>query len=228
MTGTVRVVTAPAAYPVTLAQAKEWCRVDDDDASQDATLVMLIMGITNHAENVLTGRAYVERTLELSFDYASYCMPTSYQYASINNNRWPGYQFWPGIQLPFPPLLAVESITYTDVHGDPQTMDPVTYEYDQAEEPGLVRPLFGSYWPRVGRVFNAFRIRYRAGYRPIGSPTDLTDNSYLPGQLRVWMNARICTLYDNRAQWAEGRLLQIPRDFVDALLDDLVVGTRLF
>ena len=63
----IRVITAPASYPVTRAQAKEWCRVDADDSSQDNVLDLLIGAMTNYAEH-LTGRAFVERTLELTAD----------------------------------------------------------------------------------------------------------------------------------------------------------------
>ena len=74
------------------------------------------------------------------------------------------------------------------------------------------------------------RVQYRAGYRPTGSPTDLTDNSYLPGQLRIWMQARISTLYDQREQLIVGdrAMSEIPRDYVDGLLDSLIIGSRLF
>jgi uncharacterized phiE125 gp8 family phage protein len=201
-----RVITAPLAYPVTLAEAKEWCRVDSDDTSQDVVLNMLIAAATAKAE-AITGRAFVERTLESVM-------------SSFKSNE---------IHLPFAPLIGVDSITYTDLSLVVQTIDPSTWETNTIEEPGEVRPVWGSIWPVTGYVFNAVRVRYRAGYVAPGSPQDLTDNSYLPADLRVWMHARLATLFNTREQLIEGRSIQeIPRDFADGILDNLILGTRYF
>lgn len=208
----LRVITPPVAYPVTLSEAKEWCRVDDDDTSQDGTLNMIIAAAVRFAENRLTGRAFVERVLEVSYDNDDYCAACCCGY----------------IELPYPPLLYVESINYTDVDSVERVWSAGNYEADTASEPGRIRPVLGASWPSVKSVFNAWRVRYRAGYRPTGSPTDLTDNSYLPADMRVWMNSRICTTYENRAQLGDMRQIELPRSVVDAWLDDLVVGTRFF
>lgn len=201
----IRVVTEPAAYPITLAEAKEWARIDSTDDSQDVTLGILIAAMTDYAEH-LTGRAFVERTLELNLRYFESC-----------------------IALPWPPLIGIDWVKYTDIDEAAQTYSSANYEVDTVSEPGNVRPISGQYWPSIGTRFNPVRIQYRAGYRPIGSPTDLTDNSYLPAQLRTWLAARITTLYDQRAQIIVGTTVQaIPRDYVDGLLDKLVIGTRWF
>lgn len=202
----IRIVTPPAAYPVTLAEAKEWAKCYADDTSQDGTINTLIAGMVNHAEH-LTGQAFVERTLELSLPCFRYC-----------------------IELPWAPLLGVDSIAYTDTSETAQTVSSADYEVDIVSKPGRVRPISTSAWPSIGTRFNPVRIQYRAGYRPVGSPIDLTDNSYLPGQLRIWMQARIATLYDQREQLVSGLggIVAIPRDFADGLLDSLVIGSRLF
>lgn len=201
----IRVVTAPAAYPVTLTEAKDWARVDSIDTSQDTSLNMLIAAMTSYAEGI-TGRAFVQRTLELS-------LPA----------------FKRTIELPWAPLIGVDSVSYTDTDEATQTVTSTEYEVDTVSQPGLIRPLSTKFWPSIGTRFNPVKIQYRAGYLPTGSPTDLTDNSYLPGQLRLWIQARICTLYDNREQLIVGATVaQIPRDFVDGLLDPLILGTRLF
>ena len=202
----IKVITEPAAFPVTLAEAKEFARIDSSDTSQDGTLNILIAALVKHAENTKTGHAFVERTLEFSANCFEYCF-----------------------ELPYPPLIGVDSIKYTDSGGAEQTVDPLTYEADTTSEPGKVRPAYGKSWPAVTLSgFNPVRIRYRAGYQAPGSPQDLTSNAYLPGQLRLWLAASITTLYDQRGQIMDGRFVKIPRDFADGLLDDLVVGTRFF
>ena len=202
----IRVVTAAAAYPCTLTEAKEWAKCYADDTSQDATINTLIAAMTSHAEH-LTGRAFVERTLEQSLTGFPACFV-----------------------LPWAPLLGVDSIAYTDTAEAAQIVDAADYEVDTVSQPGRVRLISTASWPSIGTRFNPVRIQYRAGYRPLGSPTDLTDNSYLPGQLRIWMQARIATLYGQREQLVLGQqgITAIPRDFCDGLLDSLIIGSRLF
>jgi uncharacterized phiE125 gp8 family phage protein len=201
----IKIITAPAAYPVTLLQAKEFCRIDAIDSSQDTTLNMLIAAMTTYAEH-LTGRAFVERTLELNLPFFQYC-----------------------IELPWAPLIGIDSVSYTDINGAAQTVDAASYEADTVSQPGMIRPVSGASWPAVGSGFNPVRIRYRAGYLAPGSPQDLTNNDYLPGELRTWMAARICTLYDQRSQIIIGTIVQeLKRDFADGLLDSLLVGSRFF
>ncbi len=200
----IRVVTAPAVYPVTLAEARLWCKAFDDITADDSILTILIAAMTGYAEH-RTGRAYVERTLELNLTGFKSC-----------------------IELPWPPLIGVDSVTYVNTSEQIATVSSAEYEVDAVSEPGRLRPLATKSWPSVGTLFNPVRIQYRAGYVPAASPTDLTDNSYLPGHLRIWMQARIATLYGNREQIIDGRDVEIPRDFADGLLDSLVVGTRFF
>jgi uncharacterized phiE125 gp8 family phage protein len=201
----IKVVTAPAAFPVTLTEAKEFARVDVTDTSQDGTINMLIAAMTQYAEETITGRAFVERTLELNAERFAHCF-----------------------DLPFPPLIGVDSIKYTDADGVEQTVDAATYEVDTVSLPGKVRPVYGASWPSVGPGFNPVRIQYRAGYASPGSPPDPANNAYLPAPLRTWIAARIVTLYDQRGQIMDGRDVKIPRDFADGLLDSLLIGTRLF
>jgi uncharacterized phiE125 gp8 family phage protein len=202
----IRVITAPAAYPVTRAEARLWCKAFSDVTADDVTFDGLISAMTDYAEH-LTGRAFVERTLELSLPCFEHC-----------------------IKLPWAPLIGIDSIKYTDTALAEQIVDPATYEVDTVNEPGRVQPIWASYWPSVGYGFNPVRIRYRAGYRPVGSPIDLTDNSYLPAQLRIFIEARIATLYENREQFVVGnqQVAELPRDFACGMLDKLVLGTRLF
>lgn len=79
----VAVIEGPAVYPVSLAKAKEWCRVDYAD--QDAVLNLLIAAATERAEEI-TGRAFIQRQLELRLD------------------AFPAGKV---IELPFPPLRSV-------------------------------------------------------------------------------------------------------------------------
>lgn len=200
----IRVVTAPTVEPVTLAEARLWCRIDDGDTSQDAMLTLLIQAMREYAEN-RTGRAFVQRTLELTLP----CFPDD------------GI-----IELPYPPLVSVASVKYYAYDGTLTTVDPSDYEVDTYGEPGRVQPAYLETWEGSRNVFNAVQVRYEAGYAPTGSPTDYREN--VPASLKLWMQARLATLFENREQLVNVNQVEIPRHFADGVLDGLVVGARLF
>ena len=209
---TVRTLTDPPYEPVSRTQAKLWCKVT---ATADDTLIdMLIKGMREYAEN-LTGRTFVQRTLQLIL--------TGYQYLEIDGTRRIG------IELPYPPLISVESVTYIDTDGATQTLATTEYNVHTWREPGIVIEDWDVTWPSYRREPDAIRVNYTAGYAPSGSPTDETAYQLdLPANLKLWMQARIATLYDNREQVVANNAIQIPRDFADGLLDSLIVGTRIF
>lgn len=202
----ITVISAPAAYPVTAAEFAEWARIGATEAAAEAgSISILIAAMTAYAEH-LTGRAFVERTLQLNLD--AWCAV---------------------IELPAPPLQGVISIKYTDRSNVEQTLATSDYEVDTLSAPGRVRAAWGgNAWPALGPYFNAVRILYRAGYAPVGSPTDYSVNSYLPPELRLWLQARAATLYENREQIIGANQVAIPRDFADGLLDSLIIGNRYF
>lgn len=204
----VREITAPVVEPVSLDQAKTWCRIDDtgdaviDDAN-DALLTMLIKAMREYAEN-LTGRAFVQRTLELAL---------------------PWFPSGGVIVLPCPPLVSVTSVKYIDYAGVLQTVPDDEYEVDTDGEPGRVQPAYLQSWNGTRNVFNAVRVRYEAGYAPSSSPTDYREN--VPASVKVWMQARLATLWEQREQLITGTIVaEIPRGYADGLLDSLVIGAR--
>src|SRR4051812_25026701 len=63
----IRTVTAPPYEPVSLADAKRWCRVDDDITDRDGMISMLITAARERAE-LITGCVFVQRAVELLMD----------------------------------------------------------------------------------------------------------------------------------------------------------------
>jgi uncharacterized phiE125 gp8 family phage protein len=199
---TLIVVTPPAVEPVSVAEAKAWCRIDASD--DDSIVTLLIQAMREYAENV-TGRAFVQRTLQLNLE----CLPTC-------------------IELPMPPLVSVASVKYTDEDQVLRTLAADQYTVDDQKEPGRIVPAWGANaWPSAIPVPNSVRIQYVAGYPAYGSPADdYTTN--VPAALKLWMRARMATLYENREQLVANNLVQIPHGFGDGFLDALVIGSRLF
>lgn len=193
----VRVVTEPTVEPITLTDAKLHLR--EDGTGQDDLISAIIKVARQYAE-AYTGRAFVERTLELSLD----AFPASGE-----------------ILLPRPPLLLVESVKYTDEDGAEQTVSDALYQVDPYSTPGRLKPVYGETWPTVkGDTYNAVRVRYTAGYAEIGSPSggDLTNG--IPEPIKQWMRVRVAQHYEHREAVIAGTIVApLPKDFVDGLLD---------
>jgi uncharacterized phiE125 gp8 family phage protein len=143
----LKVITPPAAEPVTLAEAKEHCTVDYNDS--DNLLLRLIKAAREYCEKY-QGRAYVTQTLELTLD------------------RWGRFP----INLPRPPLASVTSIKYYDTADGEHTWAPTEYFVDTDSEPGRVGLRYSKVTPSTTlRPNNGVKIRYVAGY-PAGGTTE--------------------------------------------------------
>jgi hypothetical protein len=76
---------------------------------------------------------------------------------------WLGHRL--EILLPRGPVLSVDAINYTDDNGNPQTMDPDTYEIDLISEPARLRPVFNGSWPVALWDTNSVQILFTCGYQ---------------------------------------------------------------
>lgn len=207
----LQVITQPAYEPVSLAEAKRWLNIETDVTIHDAVLRLLIKAMRELAEN-LTFRAFISRQLRLTL------------------GEWPhDREYGIKIELPQPPLLSVDSFKYRDTDGVLTTLAADQYDVYEEYEPGLIVPAYLVSWPTIRRQPDALQFTFTAGYAP-GSPSDEASNQeVMPGALRLWMQTKLATLFENREQLVIGAIVsELPRSNVDALLDPLVVGTRLF
>lgn len=179
-------ITPPAVEPISLADAKAHLRVNHTD--EDALISALIKAARQHLEGPrgYLARALVTQTWELTLD-----------------------SFYAGsIQIPLPPLQSVVSVKYTDADGFEQTVAPVDYYVDAANEPGWLVGV--AAWPGTLSAINALRVRFVAGYAPdASSPPDLTAN--IPFDIRAAMLLHIGSLYAHREQVVVGSTVaQLP------------------
>ncbi len=65
------------------------------------------------------------------------------------------------IALPYPPLISVESITYTDGEGSPQTVPVDNYTVRKV---GVGDISYAGAWPQISPAGRAVAISYKAGY----------------------------------------------------------------
>lgn len=135
----LKLITAPATEPLTLAEAKLHLRVDASD--EDSYITALIQAAREFAEHI-TERAFVTQTWELALD------------------AFPAAE----LKLPKPPLASIVSIKYDDTAGTEQTIGSSFYVADLYSTPGWVLPAYATSWPATRDQANAVRVRYSCGY----------------------------------------------------------------
>ena len=136
----LKLITAPAAEPVSTSEAKSHLRVDT--TADDTYIGTLITVARQNVESHLR-RALISQTWEVVLD-----------------------DFPAGvIRLPKPPLASVTSIKYTDDEGNESTDSSDNYVGDSDTEPGRVVLKSGESWPSdTLAAANGVRVRYVAGY----------------------------------------------------------------
>jgi uncharacterized phiE125 gp8 family phage protein len=135
---TLKLITAPATEPITIAEAKLHLRVDSTD--DDTLITALIVAARQGAEHI-TGRALMPQTWELALD-----------------------EFEDIIRLRKAPLTSITSIKYLDTAGVLQTLTTSDYLLDDHSEPARVMPAYGASWPSTRDQANAVLVRFAAGY----------------------------------------------------------------
>jgi uncharacterized phiE125 gp8 family phage protein len=135
----LKLTTAPAVEPLTLAEAKAHCKVDVTD--DDALLTALIVAARQLAEH-LTGRALVTQQWELTLDE----FPVA------------------AIAVPLPPLQSVQSLKYRDSAGTLVTLDAAAYAVYTSALLGLIVPASGTSWPDTWDMPESVTVAFTAGY----------------------------------------------------------------
>ena len=150
----VTTLTPSAALPLSLVEAKKHLRVDtsDDDAAVTAQLFAAVNSVESHI-----WRKLIVATLQL----------TLRKFPVVNNR----------ILLPVPPLVSVDSITYTDDDDTLQTLATSAYNVVSYEDPGSIEPVYGTNWPTIRSKPGGVTITFKAGYAAKITSVDDTANT---------------------------------------------------
>lgn len=136
--GSLALVTRPTAEPITLAEAREHCRITHE--LSDAQLAALILSAREWGQGV-TRRGFLPQTWDFSLD-----------------------EFPCEIELPMAPVTSVTSVKYVDVSGVEQTLSSSAYEVNLRSVVAKIRPATGYAWPATKVTYNAVTVRFVAGY----------------------------------------------------------------
>lgn len=192
-------VAAPAAEPVSLAEAKAHCRVTSPD--EDGLIGGYLMAARVHAEGY-TRRAFVTQSWDLALDG---CWPRQ---VSAGSGR-SCYR----IELPKAPVQSVTSIKYTDMAGALQTLAADQYRVariNQERAEAYVEPAYGIAWPGVRQQSETIVVRFVCGYEPELNP--------FPDPLRQAILLLVGHWYENREAVNVGNIVNEMPLAVEALL----------
>lgn len=176
------------AEPISLEEAKAHLRVIGDD--EDGYIQDLITAAREMAEGRLN-RTIVQRTRTEVF-------------ASWRDS----------LVLLKPPVVSVESVAYTDVDGQVQTLESEFYYAGTSTEPAVIElsPQFRA--PALHFRSRPIAVTYTAGY-PEGD---------VPRAICQWILLAIGTLYQNRESLVNGvSVASLPADFMALLLQPYMV-----
>lgn len=190
--GHLTIVTPPSVEPVTLDDALEHCHANS--GVEDNWFNRIIKAARIEAES-FQRRAYIEQTLQLSFDQV------------------PNFP----IYLPRPPLIDVTGISVFDMENVETALTLTDFLIDTDSQPGRIMANYDFSYPGISnREMKSMVITYKAGY---GS-----DASTVPDDVKNAMLFYIGYLYDHRAgelsyrfNVRESEFRREPKQFYDLL-----------
>lgn len=198
----ISVVAGPTTEPVTLSEAKAHLRVSiaDDDG--------LIAGYILAARHWIEGeihRPIVSRVYEYTIDY-----------------DWPHRWHEQWIELPFPPLRSVLSVSYVDPSGGTQALGTNQYRVLTNRPKGVIVPTYGETWPDVRAQPEAIAVTFIAGYTGYVysgvSPSVSVTGPGVPDDLRHAILLLVGHWYENRETVNVGNITSELPFTVEALI----------
>ena len=138
----LKLITAPTQLPVTLDELKRHLRIFHGD--ENDTLLSNLEAAVAYLDGYkgVLGSCIMSQVWELAYD-AFPCGP---------------------IKIPLGPLISVDSVTYDDQNGAPNTVSSIDYYVDTYNWGGWVVPVSTFSWPTTLDAINVVRIRFTAGY----------------------------------------------------------------
>lgn len=167
----LKVITPPAAEPLTLAETKLHLRVDH---TADDTLITALIATAREWVESYTGKSLVEQTREITL------------------SSWP----YAPLRLHGGPVQEIESVKYTDKAGAEKTVAATVYYLTPSGEITLD---YGQTWPSEQlRGPDSIAITYVTGYKPVVTETDTDYGGNVPRQFKQAMLLLIGTWYELR------------------------------
>lgn len=181
----LKLVTAPAAEPLTTTEAKLWLRVDT--SADDGLIDLLVKAAREKVETDLgRGRVRREALITQTWDLFRDEFPGAFA-ADISERPLTALA---QIDLPIVPVQSVAHVKYYDSAGVQQTVSSGDYMVDVDGKPGRLAPIESKSWPSSRGRFNDVVVRFVAGYG--AASTDI------PARIRAALRIALADMYDRR------------------------------
>jgi len=186
----ITIIEAANGLAVSLSTFKQYARVDDD-TSDDALITMFINAATDMAQRYCK-RYFLETTIKLTMDgFANSDLVHDgfYECSGMVSMPSPTYGIGNAVDLPFPPIKSITSITTYATDNSSSVFSSTAYTLDK--EGGRVFLNNGYSWPSSLRDQNAVEITFVAGY---GS-----DNEDVPYAIQTAIMQHAAQMYECRS-----------------------------
>ncbi len=165
------------SFPVSLSDMRLHLKIDSGMTADDTLITTLISAATIYCQE---------------FQHRSYITQTRIDYY----DRFPRF-----FHVPYPPLISVTSIVYTDTNGDEQTLDPDQYRVDTGNQPGRITEAFNVTWPDTRDITNAVVLTYSAGYG---------DAAATPDTIKAAIKLLVGHWYEHRESVSDITVMELP------------------
>lgn len=152
-----QLLTAPTAYPVSLAEVRSQLSIDTQD--YDPRLAALIGAATGQVEAYL-GMALVTRSYHGFLDRWPQCRDT---WSTGHGSRFTRGPWRREIEIPMPPLIGVDFVKTYDDTDVVTVFDPSNYYVDTASLVGRLVLRKSAEWPAPARAANGIEIGWTCG-----------------------------------------------------------------
>lgn len=180
-------ITAPTDDVVSLVETKAQLRVTStDDNDMIEALIMAAVNQIDPAGGGWLGRALRPQT----WDWRGSSFPYGYEGCGYDRNFHRNY----AAELPYPPLIAVDSVKYDDGDGVEQTLvEGVGFRVFGVGGlgRGRIEPVYNGSWPTSVRGDSeSVRVRFTSGYE------NGTDGDDLPAPIKQAVIIMVKQLYE--------------------------------
>ncbi len=189
------VVTSPTTEPLTLAEARAHCRIDQTEDS--GLLAGYILAAREFAENY-TRRKFVTQTLDYTLE--------AWPYKEVDSGRG-YYECRYRVELPVPDVQSITYVKYLDSNGALQTLAATQYVLRKDGPVAYLEPAKDATWPDVSEkpalasptvVAAPITVRFVAG------------SDAVPDSIRVAIQFHVEIMYDRDPNARES--LEFARD----------------
>ncbi len=160
----ISVVIGPSSELVSLAEAKDHCRITAD--IEDSQIAGFILTARRYAEGT-TRRTFGAQTIDCIYDSYTGSWPrtTVYEQGSCFSIA--------RLEFPVSPVRTVLSVRYVGADGGQALLDPSNYAARLDGSVAYIEPAFATVWPALRGQSAAIVARVEAGWTPETFPDDL-------------------------------------------------------